>query len=94
MKLSELFRTKSKQSSPDMFNFYVVLTSHDTVTDVGRVSTFRRNFNSLFYYKRKMKDHPKTWVLTENQFEDFRWRKEQKQNFRPFRKNPMENTEP
>ena len=29
-----------------MFNLYVVLTSHDTVTDVGRASTFRRIFNS------------------------------------------------
>ena len=29
-----------------MFNLYVFLTSHDTVTDVGRASTFRRIFNS------------------------------------------------
>ena len=29
-----------------MFNLYAVLTSHDTVTDVGRASTFRRIFNS------------------------------------------------
>ena len=28
-----------------MFNLYVVLTSHNTVTDVGRASTFTRNFN-------------------------------------------------
>ena len=46
MKLSELCKTRSKTSSPDMFNLYVVLTSHDTVTDVGRASTFKRNFNS------------------------------------------------
>ena len=30
-----------------MFNLYVVLTSHDTVTVVGRASIFRLNFNSL-----------------------------------------------
>ena len=29
-----------------MFNFYVVLTSHDTVTVVGRASIFGRTFNS------------------------------------------------
>ena len=46
MKLSELCKTRSKKSSPDMFNLYVVLTSHDTVTDVGRASFFKRNFNS------------------------------------------------
>ena len=43
------------------------------------------------YYKRKvqkMKDLPKTWFLTENQFEDFRLKKEQKQYARPFRKKP------
>ena len=33
-------------SSPDMFSLYVVLTSHDTVTVVGRASIFRLNFNS------------------------------------------------
>ena len=57
-----------------MFNLYAVLTSHDTVTDVGRASTFRRIFNSrsLQTKSKKMKDLPKTWVLTENQFEDFR----------------------
>ena len=44
-----------------------------------------------FYHKRKvqkMKDLPKTWVLTEKQFEDFRQKKEQKQNSRP-----LENTQ-
>ena len=29
-----------------MFNFYIVLTSHDTITDAGRASTFRHNFNA------------------------------------------------
>ena len=50
-----------------------------------------------FHYKQKvqkMKDLPKTWVLTEKQFEDFRRKKVQKQKSRPFRKNPMESKEP
>ena len=46
MKLSELWKTRSKKSSPDMFNLYVVLTSLDTVTVVGRASIFRHNFKS------------------------------------------------
>ena len=46
MKLSEIFKTRSKKSSPDMFNLYVVLASHDTVTVVGWASIFRLNFNS------------------------------------------------
>ena len=49
------------------------------------------------YYKRKvqkMKDLLKTWVSTENQFEDSRRKKEQKQYSRPVRKNPMENKDP
>ena len=41
-----------------------------------------------------MKDVTKRWVLTENQFEDFRLKKEQKQYPRPFRKKPIENKEP
>ena len=79
-----------------MFNLYVVLTSHYTVTVVGRVSIFRLNFNSrsLQTKSTKMKDLPKTWFLTEKQFEDFRRKKEQKQYSWPFRKNPMENKEP
>ena len=74
MKLSELCNTRSKKPSPDPFNFYVVLAGHDMVTDAGRASTFGRIFNSLHYKRKvqKMKDLPKTWALTENQFEDFR----------------------
>ena len=40
-----------------------------------------------------MKDIPKTWVLTVKQFEDFRQKKEQRQNSRPFR-NTLWNTRP
>ena len=29
----ELCKTKTKKSSPDMFNFYVVLAGHDKVSD-------------------------------------------------------------
>ena len=46
MKLSELCKTRSKKSSADLFNLYVLLTSHETVTVVGRASFFTPNSNS------------------------------------------------
>ena len=44
-KLLELRKTRTKKSTPDMFNFYVVSAGHDTVTAVSRASIFRINFN-------------------------------------------------
>ena len=57
-----------------MFNFYVVSAGHDMVTDAGRATTCRREFKAPWLQTKvqKMKDLPKTWVLTENHFEDFR----------------------
>ena len=48
------------------------------------------------HYKQnvqKMKDLPKTWVLTGKQFEDFRRKNEQKHYSRPSKK-PVEPTPP
>ena len=56
MKLSELCKTRSKKSSPAMFNLYVVLTSHDTVTVVGWASIFRPNFNSPLLQTKNTKN--------------------------------------
>ena len=53
--------------------------------------------SKTYHYKQivqKLTDFSKTWVSTRNQFEDFRRKKEQKQNSRPFRKQPVENTPP
>ena len=69
-KLLELCKTRTKKSSPDMFNFYVVLAGHDMVTDAGRVTTRRRKLKVQLVPKNK--DLPKTWVLTGKQFEVFR----------------------
>ena len=62
----ELFKTRTKKSSPDMFNFYVDLASEDIVTNAGRAATCRRKFKapSLQTETTKMKDLPKTWVST------------------------------
>ena len=40
--LLELCKTRTEKSSPDMFNFYVILAGHDMVTDAGRNTTCRR----------------------------------------------------
>ena len=55
LKLLELCKTKTNKSSPDMFNFYVVLASHDTVTHAGRASTFRHKFKAPSLQKKYKK---------------------------------------
>ena len=35
----ELCKTRTKKSSPYLFNFYVVLTGHDMVINAGRATT-------------------------------------------------------
>ena len=62
----ELCKTRTKKSSPDLFNFYVVLASHDMVTDAGRATTCRRKFKAPWFQTKiqKTKGFPKTWVLT------------------------------
>ena len=81
-----------------MFNFYVVSAGHDMVTDAGRATTCRREFKAPWLQTKvqKMKDLPRTWVLTGKQFENFRpkkskipvlaWRKKQKKHKTPKKK--------
>ena len=38
--------TRAKKSSPDVFNFYVVLAGHDMVTDASRATTCRLKFDA------------------------------------------------
>ena len=45
-KLLKLSKTRDMKSSPDMFNFYVVLARPDKVSDAGRVTTCRRKFKA------------------------------------------------
>ena len=46
LKLLDLCKTRTKKSSPDMFNFYVVLAGHDKLNDAGRATTCRRKFKA------------------------------------------------
>ena len=45
-KLLELCKTRTKKSNPDLFNFYVVLTGHDIITDADRATTCRRKLKA------------------------------------------------
>ena len=42
----DLCKTRAKKSSPDMFNFYVVLAGHAKVSDADRATTCRRKFKA------------------------------------------------
>ena len=69
IKLVDLCKTIAKKSSPDMINFYVVLSGHDT----ARLPCTGEN-SKFHHYKQKvqkLKDLPISWVLTGKQFEDF-----------------------
>ena len=39
-------KTRTKKSSPDMFNCYVALAGHDEVTDSEKATTRRCNFKA------------------------------------------------
>ena len=84
----ELCKTRAKESSPDMFNFYVGLAGHDLVSGAGTSTTCRRKIKPHDYEQKvqKMKDLSKTWVLRGKHFEDFRQKKGQKRYSQPFKK--------
>ena len=46
IKLFELRKTRTKKSSPDLFNFYVISAGQGMVNDAGRVATSRRSFKA------------------------------------------------
>ena len=43
IKLLELCKTRTKKSSPELFNFYVISASLDMANDAGRATTCGRN---------------------------------------------------
>ena len=80
-----------------MSNLYVVLTSHDTVTDVGRASTFRRIFNSRSLQTKSTKNEGPSENMGFNGKPVWRFQtvKRTETIFLTFqKKNPMENKEP
>ena len=65
LKLLELCETRTNKANPEMLSFYVVLAGHDKVTGAGRDTTCGRKLKtSSLQELQKMKEHPKTLVLT------------------------------
>ena len=80
IKLLVLCKTRTKKSSPDLSNFYVVLAGHDTVTETGTGQPRAGAYSKSHDYKQKVqktKDLLKTWVLTGKQFQNFPRKKSQ-----------------
>ena len=46
MKLFELWKTRTKEWSPDLFDFYATSLGQDVARDAGRTTTWRRNFKA------------------------------------------------
>ena len=44
LKLLELCKTRTEESSPTTFNFYVILAGHDMITDAGRDTKCKQKF--------------------------------------------------
>ena len=66
-------KPKTKNSSPQMLNFFVILTTQVIVTYAVQATRCRIKIvaESLQTKSTIMHDRPKTWVLTGKQFEDF-----------------------
>ena len=56
IKLLELCKTRTKKSSPDLFNFYVISAGHDMANDAGRATTCRRIFKAPILQTERTKN--------------------------------------
>ena len=67
-KLFKLCKSRTKKSSPDLFEFYVISAGHGMVNDAGRVATSRRSFKAHDKKQniQKMKGLLKKRALTGN----------------------------
>ena len=75
----ELCKTRTKKSSPDLFNFYVVFAGHDKVNDAGRASTRAGANSKPHHYKQSTKTGGpfENMSFSKNPFEDFNEKKKQ-----------------
>ena len=51
----ELCKTRTKKSSPDLFNFYVISAGLDMASDAGRATTCWRNFKAPWLKTKRTK---------------------------------------
>ena len=56
IKLFELCTTRTKKSSPGLFNFYVISAGHDMGNDAGTATSCRRNFEAPWLQTERTKD--------------------------------------
>ena len=76
----ELCKTRTKKSSPDLFNFYVISARYDMVNDAGRATTCRRNFKAPWLQTERTKNEGSSEKMSFNgeQFENFNQKKTKK----------------
>ena len=55
IKLFELCKTRTKKSSPDLFNFCVISARHGVANDVDRATTGKRNFKAPWLQTERTK---------------------------------------
>ena len=65
LKLSGFFKTRTKKSSPEMFNFHVVLAGFDMITDAERATTCTCKFKAPLIYSNctKIEGHSENMVI-------------------------------
>ena len=56
IKLFEIRKTRTKKSSPDLFNFYVNSAGYDMANDAGRATTCRRNVKASWLQRERTKN--------------------------------------
>ena len=72
-KLFELCKTRTKKSSPDLFNFYVFSAGHDMAKDAGRAIKCRHNFKDPWLQTERTKKGPSEKTsFNGEQFENFK----------------------
>ena len=93
--LLELCKTRTQKSSPNMLNFHVNWMVTKWSLTLAGLHIIGKKLKPHDYQQnlQKMPDLSKTWVSTRKQFEVFRWKRERKQNSRPFKNAPW-NTRP
>ena len=74
IKLLEICKTRTKKSSPDLFNFCVISADHDMAKDARRATTCRRIFKAPILQTERTKSEGPSEKMSFNgeQFEDFR----------------------
>ena len=84
----ELGKTRTKKSTPDLFNFFAVLAGHDKTSDIGSVTSCRRKFKDASLQKKykKWRTFRKQGFDQENSLKISKEKKEQKHYSRPLKK--------